>query len=62
MQRSIFKHYLKRLNSKMFRENCHIILLIDNTRYYKSDNINNLLNVKIHFLLPNTTSYFQPLD
>ena len=58
MQRSIFKHYLERLNSKMFRENHHIILLMDNARCHKSDNINNLSNIKIHFLLPNITSYF----
>jgi len=62
MQRSIFKHYLERLNSKMVRENRHIILLMDNARCHKSDNINNLSNVKIHFLPPNTTSYLQPLD
>jgi hypothetical protein len=62
MQRSIFKHYLERLNSKMIRENRHIILLMDNAKCHEPDNINNLSNVKIHFLPPNTTSYLQPLD
>ncbi|GET61134.1 tigger transposable element-derived protein 4-like [Rhizophagus irregularis DAOM 181602=DAOM 197198] len=62
MQRSIFKHYLERLNSKMLRENQHIILLIDNARCHESENINSLSNVKVHFLPPNTTSFFQPLD
>ncbi|CAB4411338.1 unnamed protein product [Rhizophagus irregularis] len=62
IQRSIFKHYLERLNSKMLRENQHIILLIDNARCHKSENINNLSNVKVHFIPPNTTSFLQPLD
>ena len=62
MQRSIFKHYLERLNSKMIRENWHIILLIDNAKCHLSDNINNLSNVKVHFLPPNTTLHLQPLD
>ncbi|CAB5363872.1 unnamed protein product [Rhizophagus irregularis] len=46
----------------MLRENRHIILLIDNARCYKSENINSLSNVKVHFLPPNTTSFLQPLD
>jgi len=46
----------------MVRENRHIILLIDNTKCHLSDNINNLSNVKVHFLPPNTTSHLQPLD
>ncbi|GBC32973.1 tigger transposable element-derived protein 4-like [Rhizophagus irregularis DAOM 181602=DAOM 197198] len=62
MQRSIFKHYLERLNSKMLRENRHIILLINNARCHESENINSLLNIKVHFLPPNTTSFLQPLD
>lgn len=62
MQRSIFKHFLERLNSKMNRERRHIILLMDNAKCHDCDNINNLSNVKIHFLPPNTTSHLQPLD
>ncbi|GET54705.1 tigger transposable element-derived protein 4-like [Rhizophagus irregularis DAOM 181602=DAOM 197198] len=62
MQKSIFKHYLERLNSKILRENRHIILLIDNARCHESENINSLSNVKVHFLPLNTTSFFQPLD
>ena len=62
MQRSIFKHYLERLNSKMNRERRHIILLIDNAKCHLCENINSLSNVKVHFLPPNTTSHLQPLD
>ena len=62
MQRSIFKHFLKRLNSKMVRKRCHIILLMDNAKCYGCENISSLSNVKVHFLPPNTTSHFQPLD
>ncbi|GBC05996.1 hypothetical protein RclHR1_06540016 [Rhizophagus clarus] len=54
MQRSIFKHFLERLN----RERRHIILLMDNAKCHDCDNI----SIKIHFLPPNTTSHLQPLD
>lgn len=62
MQRSIFNHFLERLNSKMNRERRHIILLMDNAKCHDCDNISNLSNIKIHFLPPNTTSHLQPLD
>jgi hypothetical protein len=62
MQRSIFKHFLERLNSKMNREGRHIILLMDNAKCHICDNISNLSNIKVHFLPPNTTSHIQPLD
>ena len=62
MQRSIFEHFLQRLNSKMVRERRHIILLMDNAKCHNCENINNLSNVKVHFLPPNTTSHLQPLD
>jgi len=62
MQRSIFKHFLERLNSKMVRERRHIILLMDNAKCHGCENISSLSNVKVHFLPPNTTSHLQPLD
>src|SRR3954467_13479052 len=62
MQRSIFKHFLERLNSKMVRERRHIILLMDNAKCHKCENISSLSNVKVHFLLSNTTSHLHPLD
>jgi hypothetical protein len=62
MQRSIFKHFLERLNSKMVRERRHIILLMDNAKCHNCENISNLSNIKVHFLPPNTTSHLQPLD
>ena len=62
MQRSIFKHYLERVNSIMYRREKIIILLLDNASSHNSDNISNLSNVRIHFLPPNTTSVLQPLD
>ena len=62
MQRSIFKRFLDRLNSKMRQERRNIILLLDNASSHKPDNIQNLSNVRIHFLPPNTTSHIQPID
>ncbi|CAB4410549.1 unnamed protein product [Rhizophagus irregularis] len=46
----------------MNREKHHIILLVNNAKCHYCDNINNLSNVKVHFLPSNTTSYIQPLD
>ncbi|CAI2193710.1 11235_t:CDS:2, partial [Funneliformis geosporum] len=46
----------------MVRERRYIILLMDNAKCYKCENIDNLLNIKVYFLLPNTTSHLQPLD
>ncbi|CAG8742140.1 20895_t:CDS:2, partial [Cetraspora pellucida] len=40
----------------------NIILLLDNTTSHNSENIQNLSNVHIHFLPPNTTSQLQPID
>ena len=62
MQRSIFKHYLERVNSIMREKGRQIILLLDNASSHNSDNISNLSNVKVHFFPPNTTSVLQPLD
>jgi DDE superfamily endonuclease len=62
MQRSIFKHFLERLNGMMRIQSRQIILLLDNAQSHNSDNIFNLSHIKVHFLPPNTTSHIQPLD
>ncbi|CAG8746564.1 1717_t:CDS:2, partial [Racocetra persica] len=40
----------------------NIILLLDNASSHNSKNIQDLSNICIHFLPPNTTSCFQPID
>ena len=62
MQRSVFAHYLDRLNTKMRRANRHILLLMDNARCHEAENLETLSNVRVHFLPPNTTSHLQPID
>ena len=63
MVRSIFGHYLNRLDSIMRRANRQILLLADNATSHKPEEvINTLTNIKLHFLPPNTTSALQPLD
>ena len=52
---------LTKLNSKMKRENWHIILFLDNS-CHPSSLKGMFSNVQIEFLLKNTTSRTQPLD
>ena len=60
MVRSIFGHYLNRLDSMMRCANRHILLLADNATSHKPEEvINNLTNIKLHFLPPNTRHYIQ---
>lgn len=42
--------------------NRKILLLMDNASCHQADNINELSNVRVHFLPPNTTSIIQPMD
>jgi len=62
MQRSVFAHYLNRLNSIMHRANRHILLLMDNAKCHETENLETLSNVRVYFLPPNTTSYLQPIN
>ncbi|CAG8658377.1 3727_t:CDS:2, partial [Ambispora gerdemannii] len=50
------------LNSQMRIANQKILLLMDNAKCHEADNINELSNIWVHFLPPNTTSIIQPLD
>ena len=62
MQRSIFHSYLVRLNSQMKLANRKILLLLDNASCHDTADVDNLSNVRLHFLPPNTTAVLQPLD
>jgi len=57
--KEIFSLYLKDLNTKFQDENRNILLFLDNFSGHK---VNDLSNIKLHFLPPNTTSLIQPLD
>ena len=52
----------RNLNSKMKRENRHIILFLDNASCHPSSLKGMFSNVQIEFLPKNTTSRTQPLD
>ena len=53
MVRSIFGHYLNRLDSIMRRANRQILLLADNATSHKPEEvINTPTNIKLHFLQP----------
>jgi len=62
MQRSIFKNWITRLNQEMRRRKRHILLLVDNVSTHQLDDSEQLSNIKLHFLPPNTTAHLQPLD
>jgi hypothetical protein len=62
MQLSIWHDFLYKLNVQMRNQNRHILLLIDNASTHNITNIDQLSNVTIHHLPPNTTSHLQPLD
>jgi hypothetical protein len=62
MQRSIFNHFLQRFNEQMRHAQRNIILLLDNASSHNAETIQNLSNIYVHFLPPNTTSCLQPID
>jgi len=62
MQVSIWNEYLKKLNVQMQSQNRKILLLVDNAPVHIINEDNNLTNVTIYFLPPNTTSHLQPCD
>lgn len=40
----------------------HILLLLDNASTHQLEDNEQLSNIKLHFLPPNTTAHLQPLD
>ena len=62
MQRSVFNHFLQRFNEQMRHAQRNIILLLDNASSHNAETIQNLSNIYVHFLPPNTTSCLQPID
>jgi len=62
MQRSIFRNWIMQLNQEMRRKRKYILLLLDNVSTHRLDDNEQLSNVKLHFLPPNTTAHLQPLD
>src|SRR5881227_46527 len=62
MQVSIWNNYLKRLNTCMHYQKRKILLLVDNAPTYTIENPDSLMNIKVHFLPPNTTAHLQPCD
>src|SRR5438128_2524282 len=62
MQTSIFSDYLKNLNNLMRRHNHKILLLVDNALTHVISNLENLTNIRLHYLPPNMTAHLQPCD
>jgi hypothetical protein len=56
----VFNDILKNLDAKMRSENRHILLLIDNAPVHIVEI--NLTNIRVEFLLANSTTYLQPCD
>ena len=55
----IFVEFLNAFNIKMKLQNQHILLLLDNCPGHPDIKLS---NIKLWFLLKNTTSHLQPLD
>ena len=53
---------LSKLNTRLRKESCFIILFMDNAGCHPEDVAGKYSNVKVVFLPPNTTSVLQPLD
>jgi|GraSoiStandDraft_39_1057311.scaffolds.fasta_scaffold394993_2 hypothetical protein len=64
MQRSIFRTWIKQFNREMGKRRRNILLLIDNASSHQlaESEIEELSNIKLYFLPPNTTSHLQPID
>ena len=63
----IMEEFLHALNNKMKAEGCKVLLLLDNFSGHELGvelvgGKEGLANVRVKWLLPNTTSYWQPLD
>ena len=62
MQVSIWNDYIKKLDTKMRRQNRKIILLVDNAPTHALYETTRLTNITIQSLPPNTTAHLQPCD
>lgn len=60
MTSGIFEEWVDSVNDQMKKENRKILLIVDNCPAHPE--IEDLSNVKLEFLPPNTTSMIQPLD
>ena len=59
MMSILFSEWLERLNSKMKAQTCNILMFVDNCWAHPDVKLS---NIKLVFLLPNTTSCLQPCD
>ena len=62
MTSEIFETVLSNLNRKLSFENRKVILFLDNATCHAESMNDKFSNIKIVFLLKNTTSRLQPLD
>ncbi len=62
MTNLIFNRYLKELDEYFKRKRRNIVLFLDNALVHIVDEATNLMNVELHYFLPNLTSVLQPLN
>jgi transposase len=62
MTSAIFQTWLTNLNERMRKEGRSILLLVDNCSAHPKGAADNLSNIKLQFLPPNTTALIQPCD
>jgi hypothetical protein len=62
MQVSIWNEYIKKLNTRMRRQDRNILLLVDNAPTHALYETTHLTNITIKHLPPNTTAHLQPCD
>ena len=60
MVSDVFQEWVTQLNNEMQIQNRNILLLLDNCAVHP--HVQNLSNVSMMFLPPNTTSVLQPMD
>ena len=62
MQVLIWNEYIKKLDTRMRRQDWNILLLVDNAPTYTLYETTHLTNITIKYLFPNTTAHLQPCD
>src|SRR6266498_1320283 len=62
MQASIWNEYIKKLDTRMRRQDRNILLLVDNALIYALYETIHLTNITIKHLSPNTTAHLQPCN